>query len=108
MKATILSNQPAPPDSLAEIHRFEFVLDDGTGTLVNERISLRTARVIVENLPDGNAFIKMLRSIVATETTGYDQLNNSVYLDDHAPGGDGVDGTWPRRWTGSDRSKTLT
>ncbi|WP_175946342.1 hypothetical protein [Caballeronia sp. BCC1704] len=105
MKATITSHQPAPADSMAEIHRFEFELDDGTGAAVNERISLRTARVIVENLPDGNAFIKMLRTIVSTKTDEYDRLNNSVYFDDHPPGGDGVDGSWPRRSTLSDRSK---
>lgn len=81
MKATILSHEAAPAMSSAEIHRFKFSLDDGNSVPCSESISLRTARVIVENLVDGNAFIKMLQAIVAADPRDYDALIGQVYPD---------------------------
>jgi hypothetical protein len=88
MKATIISHSLPPDDSVVEIHRFGFELDDGTGSPITEIISLRTARVITSNLPDGNALIMMLRAIVAAKRGEYDSLVGSVYRDSKPDGGD--------------------
>ncbi len=48
-----------------------------------EAASLRTAHVIVANLGDGNAFIQMLREIVAAVSEQYDGLIGHVYRDQH-------------------------
>lgn len=78
MKATIIAHESAPDDSSVEIHRFKFLLDDGIVSPLAETISLRTARVIVENLADGNAFIKMLQAIVKAQPDEYDGLLRST------------------------------
>jgi len=59
----------------------KFQLDDGNLPPYDETISLRTARVIVESLEDGNAFIKMLRAIVAASADQYDDLVGNSYPD---------------------------
>ncbi|KMZ11178.1 hypothetical protein BHUM_06224c [Candidatus Burkholderia humilis] len=82
MKATIISHEHVPDAAAAEIHRFRFLLDDGNASPFVENISLRTARVIVENLPDGSAFIRMLRAIVAALPHEYDQLVGREYSDE--------------------------
>ncbi|WP_250474579.1 hypothetical protein [Caballeronia sp. GAFFF1] len=81
MKATIISHEVPPQASSAEIHRFLFKLDDGTAPPLTESISLRTARVIVDNLADGNAFIKMLHAIVKAQPDQYDALVGTEYPD---------------------------
>ncbi|WP_250475080.1 hypothetical protein [Caballeronia sp. GAFFF1] len=81
MKATIIAHESAPTDASVEIHRFKFLLDDGKACPLAETISLRTARVIVENLEDGNAFIKMLQAIVNAQPTEYDGLIGQVFPD---------------------------
>ncbi|VXB05074.1 conserved hypothetical protein [Burkholderia sp. 8Y] len=81
MKATIISHEVPADASSAEIHRFRFKLDDGTAPPLMESISLRTARVIVDNLEDGNAFIKMLQAIVKAQPAEYDSLVGKVYPD---------------------------
>jgi len=58
MKATIRSHEPLPADH-PKIHRFTFDLDDGARTVpYTETISLRTAKVLVAHLQDGNALSK--------------------------------------------------
>jgi hypothetical protein len=47
-----------------------------------ETISLRTARVLVAHLEDGNAFVEMLRAIVAIDVADYDSLIGRRF-DDH-------------------------
>lgn len=89
MKALILAHAKAPESSSAEIHRFKFQLDDGNAEPYSEFISLRTARVIVDNLEDGNAFIKMLQSIVKTDPSEYDGLIGNVYPDHFTQNRDG-------------------
>ncbi|MDR5856098.1 hypothetical protein P9239_20710 [Caballeronia sp. LZ062] len=81
MKATIVSHEEPPETSAAEIHRFSFKLEDGNAPPLTESISLRTARVIVDNLPDGNAFIKMLQAIVNAQPGQYDALVGNVFPD---------------------------
>ena len=44
-------------------------------------ISLRTARVLVARLEDGDAFIGMLRAIVTTATADYDSLIGQRFHD---------------------------
>lgn len=86
MKATVISHSRLP-DGHAEIHRFGFLLDDGgSNRPYAETISLRTARVIVAHLEDGNAFIKMLREIVATTPGDYDLLVGRCFADQFADG----------------------
>ncbi|MDR5806128.1 hypothetical protein [Caballeronia sp. LZ001] len=80
MKATIVSHEE-PHGSAAEIHRFRFLLEDGNEKPLEEAISLRTARVIVENLADGNAFIKMLHAIVSSDPADYDALIGKAFPD---------------------------
>lgn len=80
MKATILSHEKANAES-AEIHRFGFEMDDGNAPRLREYISLRTARVIVANLEDGNAFIKMLQAIVAASPDEFGLLVGKVFPD---------------------------
>jgi hypothetical protein len=83
MRATIIAHEkPAEPAS-EEIHRFRFQLDDDDSGKVTDSISLRTARVIVENLQNGNAFIQMLRVIVSAEPLQYDSLIGHTYFDTH-------------------------
>jgi hypothetical protein len=64
------------PDGESEqIHRFGFVLESESGPPpYKEAISLRTARVLVAHLEDGNAFVEMLRAIVATDAADYNSL----------------------------------
>ncbi|MFM0135119.1 hypothetical protein [Caballeronia grimmiae] len=81
MKATIISHEQPPVEASAEIHRFKFKLEDGNAPPLMESISVRTARVIVENLADGNAFIKMLHAIVETDPRDYDGLVGKIYPD---------------------------
>ena len=81
MKATILSHETAPTPNSAEIHRFAFKLDDGVVPPLRESVSLRTARVIVANLEDGNAFIKMLQAIVKADPAQYDSLVGKAFPD---------------------------
>ncbi|WP_244817979.1 hypothetical protein [Caballeronia sp. Lep1P3] len=81
MKATIVSHEAPPETASAEIHRFRFKLEDGNAPPLTESISLRTARVIVDNLTDGNAFIKMLHAIVSAPSGDYDALVGKVFPD---------------------------
>jgi hypothetical protein len=81
MKATILSHHMVPDGAEAEIHRFMFCLEDGITVPHAETISLRTARVLVAMLEDGNAFVKMLREIVRTKPADYDLLIGRSFTD---------------------------
>jgi len=85
MKASIISHQPAPVDAEAEIYRFTFCLEDGATVPHAETISLRTARVLVAMLEDGNAFVRMLREIVRTEYADYDTLVGRSFTDQFRP-----------------------
>jgi hypothetical protein len=93
MKATIIAHESPPTNASVEIHRFKFLLDDGTAPPLAETISLRTARVIVENLEDGNAFIKMLRAIVRAQPSEYDDLVGQIFPDHFKHSPDGGDPT---------------
>ncbi len=83
MQATILAHEKPAEAASAEIHRFTFRLDDEYSGTLTDSISLRTARVIVASLGDGNAFIQMLREIVAAEPRHYDALVGHTYMDQH-------------------------
>ncbi|WP_244818604.1 hypothetical protein [Caballeronia sp. Lep1P3] len=97
MKATIISQGPPPRDSPLELHRFRFRIDGDSVLATVHVVSLRTARVIVQNLRAVDAVIKMLRAIVAARSDDYDALNNSVYSYDR-------DALWPQnRITGGRR-----
>ncbi|SAK94828.1 hypothetical protein AWB75_06855 [Caballeronia catudaia] len=89
MKATIIAHESPPSDASVEVHRFQFLLDDGTVAPLAETISLCTARVIVENLKDGNAFIKMLQAIVKAQPAEYDALVGQVFPDHYPISSDG-------------------
>src|SRR6516225_3764623 len=65
MRATLLSHEKPSDPSSVEVHRFRFEIDDDQTGTITESISLRTARVLVEHFADGNAFIRMLKAIVA-------------------------------------------
>ena len=82
MRATIIAHEKPSDPSSVEVHRFRFRIDDGQTGVVNESISLRTARVLVENFEDGNAFIRMLRAIVAARSDEYDSLLGREYADE--------------------------
>ena len=82
MRATILSHEKPSDASSVEVHRFKFRIDDDDQPgPMTDSISLRTARVLVEHLEDGNAFIRMLRAIVAAHCDEYDALLGRVYTD---------------------------
>jgi hypothetical protein len=85
MKATILSHEDVPigADS-SEVHRFTFVLDDGQTLPRSRVISLRTARVLVAELKDADAFVKMLREIVRTDSADFDSLPGQIFTDGDA------------------------
>ena len=85
MKATILSHEAVPigADS-SEVHRFTFVLDDGQTLPRSRVISLRTARVLVAELKDADAFVKMLREIVRTDSADFDSLPGQIFTDGDA------------------------
>lgn len=89
MKATILSHEAVPigADS-SEVHRFTFVLDDVQSLPRSRVISLRTARVLVAELKDADAFVKMLREIVRTDPADFDSLLGQVFTDGDAAGPD--------------------
>jgi len=82
MQATILSHEAVPigADS-SEVHRFTFILDDGQTRPRSRVISLRTARVLVAELKDADAFVKMLREIVRTDPADFDSLLGQVFTD---------------------------
>jgi hypothetical protein len=81
MKATILSHTALPAGN-NEIHRFSFELDDGSNNApIHESISLRTLRVIVSHLEDGNAFIAMLREIAKAHQRDYGKLVGMEFRD---------------------------
>jgi hypothetical protein len=85
MKATILSHEAVPigADS-SEVHRFTFILDDGQTLPRSRVISLRTARGLVAELADADAFVRMLREIVRTEPADYDSSPGQVFTDGDA------------------------
>lgn len=66
---------------------------------VRESISLRTARVVVAHLEDGNALIQMFRAIVSADRADYPSLVGKVFQDSYVENGpsDRVDvaGTTP-------------
>jgi|GEM_PF-1290222 len=81
MKATICA-QHELPEGHEEIHRFTFKLEEGgTHAPSEETISLRTARVIVSHLEDGNALIQMLRAVAVAEPGDFDGLIGQVFED---------------------------
>lgn len=81
MKATILAHSTLP-ENHEEVHRFKFELDDGARAApLREVISLRTARVIVSHLEDGNALIQMLRAMVVAAPADYEALVGRVFQD---------------------------
>lgn len=82
MKATIVSHCPVPDGEFEQIYRFGFVLESGgSAPPYAESISLRTARVLVAHLEDGNAFVEMLRMIVVTDAANYDFLIGRTFED---------------------------
>lgn len=85
MKPTILSHEAVPigADS-SEVHRFTFILDDGQTPRRSRVISLCTARVLVAELTDADAFLRMLRAIVRTEPADYDSFPGQVFNDGEA------------------------
>jgi hypothetical protein len=92
MQATILAHETPDVAASEEIHRFKFQVDDDDSGTLTDSVSLRTARVIVDHLRGGNAFIRMLRVIVSADPADYDALIGRVYADPHAvrhavPGG---------------------
>ncbi|AME27303.2 hypothetical protein AXG89_26910 (plasmid) [Burkholderia sp. PAMC 26561] len=83
VRATILGHSLVPEGD-EQLHIFHYMLDDGgAGPARNESISLRTARVIVANLPDGNALIAMLRAIVDMQPDAYAALVGRQFRDAH-------------------------
>jgi hypothetical protein len=75
MKATIVSHSPVPDGESEQIYRFGFVLEaENDAPPYTESVSLRTARVLVAHLEDGNAFVEMLRVMVQTSALDYDSL----------------------------------
>lgn len=85
MKASILSHYPVPDGAEAEVHRFMFCLEDGITVAQAETISLRTARVLVAMLDNGNAFVRMLGEIIWTEPADYDTLIGRSFTDQLFP-----------------------
>ncbi|MDR5822324.1 hypothetical protein QCE64_17680 [Caballeronia sp. LZ043] len=76
------------PEGHEEVHRFSFELHDGSSAApVRESISLRTARVVVAHLQDGNALIQMFRAIVSSEPASYDDLIGRSFQDDFIENG---------------------
>ncbi|SAK97369.1 hypothetical protein AWB82_07126 [Caballeronia glebae] len=87
MKATIWGHTQLP-EGHEEVHRFAFELHDGSeAPPVRESISLRTARVVVAHLQDGNALIQMFRTIVNSKPTDYDHLVGQSFEDDFIENG---------------------
>ncbi|WP_174363437.1 hypothetical protein [uncultured Caballeronia sp.] len=81
MKATICAHYQLP-EGHEEIHRFTFKLEEGGSHAPSEEtISLRTARVIVSHLEDGNALIQMLRAVANAHPADYDELIGQVFED---------------------------
>lgn len=72
MKVTIVSHEDGPPSAADEFHRFRFETDDGACLSRSHWISLRTAKVILDNKPPDDALTKMLRAIVSTGSGDYD------------------------------------
>lgn len=87
MKATIWGHSQLP-EGHEEVHRFVFELQDGSAAPpVRESVSLRTARVVVAHLQDGNALIQMFRAIVDSEPPNYDRLVGQTFQDDFIENG---------------------
>jgi hypothetical protein len=87
MKAIILSHTNLP-EGHEEIHRFTFELHEGGAKApLTENISLRTARVIVSHLEDGNALIQMLRALVTADPEDYEKLVGAEYQDNFIENG---------------------
>ncbi|CAN7787841.1 hypothetical protein LJR034_008824 [Caballeronia sp. LjRoot34] len=87
MKA-IICRQTKLPEGHEEVHRFTFELHDGSSMLpVRESISLRTARVVVAHLADGNALIQMFRAIVSADPANYQSLVGQVFQDSYIENG---------------------
>ena len=103
MKATIWGHTQLPVGH-EEVHRFAFELHDGSAAPpVRESVSLRTARVVVAHLQDGNALIRMFRAIVDSEPAQYDDLVGQSFQDDFIENGpsDRVDDS--PGWQNADR-----
>jgi hypothetical protein len=87
MKSTIWGHTVLP-EGHEEVHRFAFELHDGSvSPSVRESVSLRTARVVVAHLQDGNALIQMFRAIVNCDPKSYDELIGQSFEDDFVENG---------------------
>jgi hypothetical protein len=82
MKAIIVSHAKVTEVGSPELHRFGFTVEDGHGGEPRaDFVSLRTARVLVQRLGDGNPFIAMLRAIVNADESQYDGLIGKTFED---------------------------
>jgi hypothetical protein len=82
MKATIVSHSPVSDGESEQLYRFGFVLEAESGAPpYAESVTLRTARVLVAHLENGNAFVGMLKAIVATNAADYDSLIGHTFDD---------------------------
>ncbi|WP_250537173.1 hypothetical protein [Caballeronia sp. AZ10_KS36] len=79
VKATIHAHEAADSDS-GELHRFIFSISDEMNPQpVRNVVSLRTARVLANELLPDTAFAQMIVSIVRTEPADYDSLVGKVF-----------------------------
>ncbi|MGX7006223.1 hypothetical protein [Caballeronia sp. KNU42] len=82
MKATIVSHAPVPDAESEQLYRFKFALEEESGAPpYAESVTLRTACVLVANLENDNAFVAMLRTILATDAAAYDSLIGRTFDD---------------------------
>jgi hypothetical protein len=82
MKATIVSHAKVTEVRSPELHRFGFTVQDGQGGEPRtDFVSLRTARVLVQRLGDGNPFIAMLRAIVNADESPYEGFIKRTFTD---------------------------
>ncbi|BCQ28514.1 hypothetical protein NK8_67040 (plasmid) [Caballeronia sp. NK8] len=87
MRATIWGRARLP-EGHEEVHRFAFELQDGSAAPpIRESVSLRTARVVVAHLQDGNALIQMFRAIVSSVPAKDDELIGQTFEDDFIENG---------------------
>ncbi len=81
MKATINSHGLNTEDGLAPYCYFAFTIEGGDVAPYADFVSLRTARMLVGELWDDNALLRMLFAIVNADASEHDSLIGRVFED---------------------------
>jgi hypothetical protein len=81
MKLKIISHSTIREPGGYDTFRFGYTIEGGDVAPRSDYVSVRTARVLVRELGDGNPFMKMLFAIANAGVSDYEELVGRVFMD---------------------------